>query len=105
MYTALFQPRTEPLVIVSGCYDHVIRVWRQAKDSFELLDELEHHDGYITSLCINPAGNVLYSGDNRGCILSWSIEGCNYIFTRFVCELKWLLENLWIRVFFVFQNV
>lgn len=62
-------------VIATGCYDKIVRIWaspaNKAKKEYFLIEELEGHTGYVTSLCFNFAGNILFSSDAQGEIFLW----------------------------------
>lgn len=82
------------MIIVTGSFDNVLRVWqheiinknsnnnenimmnmnKKIMNTFELLDELENHNGYITTICFNHNNQYLFSGDSNGLILRWSIQ-------------------------------
>nr|XP_022907845.1 jouberin-like [Onthophagus taurus]XP_022907846.1 jouberin-like [Onthophagus taurus] len=58
--------------IATGCYDKIIRIWRLIGDlTWELYQELEGHDGYITCICINSKSTCIYSSDSLGNINCW----------------------------------
>ncbi|KAF2903475.1 hypothetical protein ILUMI_02709 [Ignelater luminosus] len=62
-------------VVATGCYDQIIRIWQNQIDTrsvqYNLMQELEGHHGYITSLCFNNKGSLLYSSDSVGVIIEW----------------------------------
>lgn len=76
---------TKNNVIATGCYDKIIRIWIK-NTNFVLVQELEEHVGYVTSLVFNVEGNLLYSADSVGMILEWSKNQRNneWNFKRFV---------------------
>ncbi|XP_038057732.1 jouberin-like isoform X2 [Patiria miniata] len=73
VYTAKFHPQADHLV-VSGGYDHVVRVWNLKNDSQtgELLQELEGHKGFVNCLCFSRDGKTMFSGDSVGVIIKWN---------------------------------
>lgn len=74
VYVARFVP-TRLQVIVTGCYDHVLRVWCSNKTgNYVVIQELTNHLGFVNALCFNPEGDVLYSGDKQGVILVWKVD-------------------------------
>ncbi|CAL4221671.1 unnamed protein product, partial [Meganyctiphanes norvegica] len=74
VYVARFVPG-KSRIIVTGCYDHVLRVWSSKKgESYILFQEITNHLGFISALCFSYDGNVLYSGDKQGVILIWNVD-------------------------------
>lgn len=74
VYAARFVP-AKSHVFVSGCYDHVLRVWSSNKTGgYSIVQELTNHLGFVNTLCFNPEGNVLFSGDRQGVILVWNVD-------------------------------
>ncbi|XP_071808073.1 jouberin-like isoform X3 [Asterias amurensis] len=73
VYTAKFHPQADHLV-VSGGYDHVLRVWNTKNDAQtgELLQELDGHKGFVNCLCFSRDGKAMYSGDSTGVIIKWN---------------------------------
>lgn len=71
-------------VIATGCYDKIIRIWCKNLNTsnFELNQELENHKGYITSVCFNKSGNLLYSSDSVGIVLEWSRKSTAWCMER-----------------------
>ncbi|XP_025109171.1 jouberin-like isoform X1 [Pomacea canaliculata] len=75
VYCCKFHPRVDT-VVVSGCYDQVIRVWdiSQEEESGQLVQEIEGHLGHVNSLCFNDDdGQKMYSADNTGRINIWNV--------------------------------
>uniref|UniRef100_A0A4X2K728 Jouberin n=1 Tax=Vombatus ursinus TaxID=29139 RepID=A0A4X2K728_VOMUR len=72
VYTAKFHPVAGYLV-VTGCYDSVIRVWNvKVKEVHgQLLQEFDGHKSFINSLCFDAEGLHMYSGDSSGLIIVW----------------------------------
>lgn len=74
VYTARFVPAAHH-VVVSGCYDHVLRVWTCSKKGpYSVVQELTNHLSFVNALCFNSEGNVLYSGDRQGIIFVWDVR-------------------------------
>ncbi|XP_072266327.1 jouberin, partial [Pyxicephalus adspersus] len=73
VYTSKFHPMSNDLV-VTGCYDAVIRVWNvKVKEiNGQLLQELEGHTSFINTLCFDAEGLHMYSGDSSGLIIVWN---------------------------------
>ncbi|XP_034234525.1 jouberin-like [Thrips palmi] len=74
VYSAIFLP-TNSLSLGTGCCDHVIRIWTRSDQTgnFELQQELNGHEGYVSTLCTNSSG-MLFSGDSVGQIRLWQCE-------------------------------
>ncbi|KAM3932313.1 jouberin [Leptodactylus fuscus] len=73
VYTAKFHPMSDHLV-VTGCYDAVIRVWNvEVKEvNGQLLQEFDGHKSFINSLCFDAEGLHMFSGDSSGLIIMWN---------------------------------
>ncbi|XP_053316077.1 jouberin [Spea bombifrons] len=73
VYAAKFHPLSSYLV-VTGCFDAVIRVWNvRAKEvNGQLLQEFDGHKSFINTLCFDEDGLNMYSGDNSGTIIVWN---------------------------------
>uniref|UniRef100_F7APP5 Jouberin n=1 Tax=Ornithorhynchus anatinus TaxID=9258 RepID=F7APP5_ORNAN len=73
VYTAKFHPIADYLV-VTGCYDSVIRVWNvKVKEVHgQLLQEFDGHKHFINSLCFDAEGLHMFSGDSSGLIIVWN---------------------------------
>lgn len=79
VYCARFHPNS-PNVVITGCYDKVIRVWIRDPDSkFHLADELISHNAFISALELDPDGQNLFSGDDEGVIRIWEVYGAQNI--------------------------
>ncbi|EEZ99617.1 jouberin [Tribolium castaneum] len=72
-------------VIVTGCYDGIIRIWNQTpsdkKSEFHLYQELEAHKAYITSLCWNKKSSI-FSADSTGAIIEWQKKDNDWVLKR-----------------------
>ncbi|KAM6467130.1 jouberin isoform 4-T5 [Liasis olivaceus] len=73
VYAAKFHPVAEYL-IVTGCYDSVIRVWNAKVNEIhgQLLQEFDGHKGFINTLCFDAEGFHMFSGDGTGLIIIWN---------------------------------
>ncbi|GFV28662.1 hypothetical protein TNCV_3986121 [Trichonephila clavipes] len=71
VYSAKFQPALKN-ILVTGCYDHVIRVWTYNK-TVQLLQELEGHNAAVNTLCWFRKNMKLFSADGAGDIKMWKI--------------------------------
>ncbi|XP_068794488.1 jouberin isoform X1 [Struthio camelus] len=72
VYTAKYHPTANSLV-VTGCYDSVIRIWNaKVKDIHgQLLQELDGHKNFINTVCFDAEGLHMFSGDSSGLIIVW----------------------------------
>ncbi|XP_077991283.1 jouberin-like [Glandiceps talaboti] len=75
VYTARYHPINEN-IIVTGGYDHVVRVWSKRGEQVhgELMHELDMHKGYVNSLCFSLEGDKMYTADSVGTIIEWNSE-------------------------------
>ncbi|XP_053880103.1 jouberin isoform X3 [Malaclemys terrapin pileata] len=73
VYTAKYHPVANYLV-VTGCYDSVIRVWNtKVKELYgQLLQEFDGHKSFINTLCFDAEGLHMFSGDSSGLIIVWN---------------------------------
>ncbi|CAH2250341.1 jouberin isoform X1 [Pelobates cultripes] len=73
VYAAKFHPMANALV-VTGCYDGVIRVWnvKMKEVNGQLLQEFNVHKSFINTLCFDSEGIHMYTGDGSGLINIWS---------------------------------
>ncbi|KAF8785545.1 Jouberin like protein [Argiope bruennichi] len=89
--------------IVTGCYDHVIRIWTFHK-SPQLLQELEEHNSAVNALCWHNKSMKLFSADSNGEIKMWRIPSYqrnsnkdfnNYVLDKELCfhEVKGVSVN------------
>ncbi|PSN43898.1 hypothetical protein C0J52_03675 [Blattella germanica] len=71
VYCAQFHPGNSS-VLVTGCCDHVVRIWnRPSKSSqYELIQELEGHSGFISAITISSNG-IIFSADSAGLLIEW----------------------------------
>lgn len=74
VYTAKLFPNDDS-TIISGCFDHVLRVWsRRGSVGYQLMEELTVHLGYLTSLCFSIDNSILYSADHQGVLVAWRLN-------------------------------
>nr|XP_033794790.1 jouberin isoform X2 [Geotrypetes seraphini] len=73
VYTAKYHPVAVHLV-VTGCYDSVIRVWNvKVKELHgQLLQEFDGHRSFINTLCFDAEGFHMFSGDSTGLLIIWN---------------------------------
>lgn len=76
VYTTQYHPTaTDPTVIVTGSFDHFVRLWT---NEGELLGKLDrgraHHRSYINAATFSNDGNRLFTGDGNGIINVWRLE-------------------------------
>ncbi|XP_078609336.1 jouberin-like isoform X11 [Branchiostoma floridae x Branchiostoma japonicum] len=73
VYTVACHP-VQPGIIVTGGYDHVIRVWISQGDGVygQLLKEMEGHQGLVNSLCFDRDGIRMFSADSEGVVIIWN---------------------------------
>lgn len=98
--------------IATGCYDQVIRIWQNQTDTqtaqYNLIQELEGHHGYITSLCFNNKGFLLYSSDSVGVIIKWkySTSENSWNLKRFVKSFSLLLSiAIYVNIIFCYRDL
>ncbi|XP_012274362.1 jouberin [Orussus abietinus] len=72
VYCGKFDPE-DPSVVATGCYDRTARIWARSEDyeSYELVQELEGHEGFVNSLVFQKTGELL-TADSAGAIVLWS---------------------------------
>uniref|UniRef100_A0A8D2KWG0 Abelson helper integration site 1 n=1 Tax=Varanus komodoensis TaxID=61221 RepID=A0A8D2KWG0_VARKO len=73
VYSAKYHPVAE-YIIVTGCYDSVIRVWNAKVKEIhgQLLQEFDGHRSFINTLCFDAEGSHMFSGDSTGLIIVWN---------------------------------
>ncbi|XP_053701244.1 jouberin isoform X2 [Synchiropus splendidus] len=72
VYCAQYHPAAHNLVVTGG-FDSLVRVWKMDVDDVNglLLKEFDGHSSYINTICFDPDGSRMFSGDNMGQILIW----------------------------------
>ncbi|KAI1240934.1 hypothetical protein IHE44_0009384 [Lamprotornis superbus] len=72
VYTAKYHPIAD-LLVVTGCYDSVIRIWNANVKEIhgQLLQELDGHKSFINTLCFDAEGHHMFSGDSSGLVIVW----------------------------------
>lgn len=63
-----------PHIIVTGGYDHYLRVWTKLSEGLngKLLREINEHTGFINSICFDEEGAKMFSADSIGVIILWN---------------------------------
>ncbi|XP_071596949.1 jouberin [Heliangelus exortis] len=81
VYAAKYHPVADS-VVVTGCYDSVIRIWNADVEEIhgQLLQELDGHRSFINTLCFDAEGLHMFSGDSSGLIIVWdtSVTGSSH---------------------------
>lgn len=64
------------LYVVTGGRDGVIRIWRcsERKQSAELLQEIEEHKDYVTTMTSSLKTGTILSADAKGLIIEWKFD-------------------------------
>lgn len=64
--------------MATGCCDRVVRIWTNDKRSRkpELSQELEGHEGFVSSMVFQKNGNLI-TADNVGAIFVWTVRRNN----------------------------
>lgn len=75
VYCGKFTPNTSNYV-VSGCYDHVARVWARSSNSYEyeLIQELEAHESFVNAICFQSKEETCLTGDGIGVVIVWTMK-------------------------------
>ena len=73
VYCAKWVPEVENRLI-TGCFDHIVRVWREIDGDFICQQELSEHFGFVNTMCFSTDTQLLYTGDQRGIICVWRIH-------------------------------
>ncbi|KAB0796795.1 hypothetical protein PPYR_10856 [Photinus pyralis] len=76
--------------IATGCYDYTVRMWGLSSETYDLLQELEGHKGYVTSLCFASNHHSLYSADSVGIVIEWRRGEDSHHLWSFSREYKWI---------------
>ncbi|XP_015754781.1 PREDICTED: jouberin-like, partial [Acropora digitifera] len=73
VYAAQYHPGS-PHIVVTGGYDHYLRVWTKLNEGLngKLLREIEGHDGFINSICFDKEGAKMFSADSIGVVMIWN---------------------------------
>jgi WD40 repeat protein len=59
-------------LVVTGCYDGIIRVWDVKKKDKLNVGNYSGHQSHVNALCFDKDGSRLYSGDGNGVLRIWS---------------------------------
>ncbi len=73
--------------IVTGCYDHSIRLWELNSTSPRLISSYVQHTAPINSICWDSHGK-LFSADTRGCICVWNSDHAGLCYDRYCILIK-----------------
>lgn len=76
--------------IATGCYDYTVRIWGLSSKTYDLLQELDGHKGYVTSLCFMSNHHCLYSSDSVGVVIEWRRGEDSQHLWSFSREYKWI---------------
>ncbi|XP_050546227.1 jouberin-like isoform X2 [Daktulosphaira vitifoliae] len=60
-------------VIITGCYDNILRLWITAHKKWILCQEAEFHKGFISSI-VTYLNRIVLTADSHGIIAEWSLE-------------------------------
>ncbi|XP_018323401.2 jouberin-like isoform X2 [Agrilus planipennis] len=61
--------------IITGGYDKILRIWKKCgHDEFKLCQEIENHEGFITSVCVTADSESIYSCDSNGKVVEWTLR-------------------------------
>ncbi|CAB4020711.1 jouberin isoform X1 [Paramuricea clavata] len=73
VYAARYHPQKKNLVITGG-YDRLIRMWSNDSEGAngQLLREMDGHSGFINTICFDPLGQFMFSGDSSGTVIVWN---------------------------------
>ncbi|XP_050421329.1 jouberin-like [Adelges cooleyi] len=58
-------------VILTGCYDSILRLWIFTHNKWTLCQEMEFHKGFISSVA--HRGSMILSADSQGFIVEWTL--------------------------------
>ncbi|XP_025421008.1 jouberin-like isoform X2 [Sipha flava] len=58
-------------VIITGCYDSILRLWTSTCSKWTLCQEIELHKGFITSIA--QLNSMVLSADSHGMIIDWTL--------------------------------
>lgn len=70
-------------LIVTGCYDQLIRLWAIHSSSVELVNSYTKHTAPVNCLCWDSSRDLLYSADAVGSICAWNVNDSDLHFDRF----------------------
>ncbi|KAF0764459.1 jouberin-like [Aphis craccivora] len=59
-------------VIITGCYDNILRLWTSTHNKWTLCQEMESHKGFISSITL--LDTIVLSADSHGLIIEWTLE-------------------------------
>ncbi|XP_028402688.1 jouberin-like [Dendronephthya gigantea] len=75
VYAARYHPQKS--LVVTGGFDRLIRIWDKDNEGVngQLLREMEGHFGFINTICFDPSGRFMFSGDSSGTVIVWETYG------------------------------
>lgn len=75
VYCAKYAP-SKMMIVATGCYDGVARIWANENGRStkrELSQELEGHEGFVSSMVFQKNGNLI-TADSVGSIIFWTVR-------------------------------
>ncbi|CAI6342730.1 unnamed protein product [Macrosiphum euphorbiae] len=69
-------------VIITGCYDSILRLWTSTFNKWTLCQEMEYHKGFISSIA--QLETIVLSSDSHGVIIEWTLENCRLELKRII---------------------
>ncbi|XP_029676568.1 jouberin-like isoform X1 [Formica exsecta] len=75
VYCARYAPG-KMTIVATGCYDGVVRIWANENGistKRELNQELEGHEGFVSSMIFQKNGNLI-TADSVGSIILWTVR-------------------------------
>ncbi|XP_022168434.1 jouberin-like [Myzus persicae] len=69
-------------VIITGCYDSILRLWSSTLNKWTLCQEMEFHKGFISSIAL--LGTIVLSADSHGFIIEWTLENSRLELKRII---------------------
>lgn len=75
VYCARYAPG-KMTIVATGCYDGVARIWANENGRStkrELSQELEGHEGFVSSMVFQKNGNLI-TADSVGSIILWTVR-------------------------------
>lgn len=74
-----FSPNTAAPVVVSGGWDHLVKVW--SLQTFKLKTNLVGHTGYVNAVTVSPDGSLCASGGKDGSAMLWDLNEGKLLYT------------------------
>ncbi|KAL5243740.1 hypothetical protein ACI65C_011150 [Semiaphis heraclei] len=69
-------------VIITGCYDSILRLWTSTLNKWTLCQEMESHKGFISSIALLET--LVLSADSHGLIIEWTLENSRLELKRII---------------------